>query len=108
MSGDYIRVCGVSLFSGAVVKHKTDHNQAEIVEALRAIGASVQDLSAVGGGCPDLACGFRGQVFMLEIKNPATKGKLNVLQKVWHKNWNGHVAVVRTVEEALREIGAIE
>ena len=90
------------------MKHKTDDNQQEIIDALRAIGASVQDLSKVGGGCPDLACGFRGQVFMLEIKNPETKGKLNTMQKVWHKNWNGHVAVVRTVDEALKVIGAID
>ena len=90
------------------MKHKTDDNQQEIIDALRAIGASVQDLSKVGGGCPDLACGFRGQVFMLEIKNPDTKGKLSTNQKVWHKNWHGQVAVVRTVEEAFRAIGAID
>ena len=90
------------------MKHKTDDNQQEIIDALRAIGASIVDLSAVGRGCPDLACGFRGQVFILEIKNPNTKGKLSTNQKVWHKNWNGQVAVVRTVEEAFRAIGAME
>ena len=89
------------------MKHKTDDNQQEIIDALRAIGASVQDLSKVGGGCPDILVGFRGN-HLLEIKNPETKGKLNMLQKVWHKNWHGQVAVVRTVEEAFRAIGAID
>ena len=90
------------------MKHKTDDNQQEIIDALRAIGASVQDLSAVGKGCADILVGHWGKNYLLEIKNPETKGKLNMLQKVWHKNWHGQVAVVRTVEEAFRAIGAME
>ena len=92
------------------MKHKTDDNQQEIIDALREkpIYATVQDLSKVGEGCADILVGFRGVNYLLEIKNPDTKGKLNMLQKVWHKNWNGQVAVVRTVEEAFRAIGAIE
>ena len=89
------------------MKLKTDLYQQEIIDALRAIGASVQDLSKVGGGCPDILVGFRGN-HLLEIKNPDTKGKLSTNQKVWHKNWHGQVAVVRTVEEAFRAIGAME
>ena len=90
------------------MKHKTDDNQQEIIDALRAIGASVQDLSKVGGGCPDILVGHWGKNYLLEIKNPDTKGKLSTNQIVWHKNWHGQVAVVRTVEEAFRAIGAIE
>jgi len=33
---------------------RTDANQSEIVAGLRAIGATVQPLHAVGKGCPDL------------------------------------------------------
>ena len=90
------------------MKHKTDDNQQEIIDALRAIGASVQDLSAVGKGCADILVGQWGKNYLLEIKNPDTKGKLSTNQKVWHKNWHGQVAVVRTVEEAFRAIGAID
>ena len=36
---------------------RTDANQAEIVAALRGVGASVQPLHAVGQGCPDLLVG---------------------------------------------------
>ena len=37
-----------------MMKKRTDFNQQEIINALRAIGCSVQDLSQVGRGCPDL------------------------------------------------------
>jgi len=99
------------------MKHKTDDNQQEIIDALRAVGATVQDLSKVGNGCPDILVGYKGgkyagflvyNNYLMEIKNPDTKGKLNMLQKVWHMNWRGNVQVVRTVEEALRVIGAID
>ena len=89
------------------MKHKTDHNQAEIIEALRAVGATVQDLSKVGNGAPDILVGHRGCNYLMEIKNPDTKGKLNLLQRIWHQDWCGQRAVVRTVEEALREIGVL-
>lgn len=84
---------------------KVDANQSIIVEALKAAGATVQSLADVGNGCPDLACGFRGQNYLLEVK--AAKGNLNSLELSWHDNWNGAVTVVRTVDEALEAIGAI-
>ena len=87
---------------------KVDRNQAEIVAALRAVGASVQPLHAVGQGCPDLAVGFRGAVYFLEVKDgslPPSARKLTPAQIEWHRDWRGHVAVVLTAEEALRAIG---
>jgi len=84
-----------------------DRNQAEIVGHLRGAGATVQDLSGVGGGCPDLLVGFRGRNFLLEIKTPDPESKLNALQNEWHMAWTGHAAVVRTPEEALQEILAV-
>lgn len=87
---------------------KVDRNQPEIVGALRAVGASVQPLHAVGKGCPDLAVGFRGQVFFLEVKDgqlaPSDR-KLTPAQKEWHANWRGHVAVVLSADDALKAIG---
>lgn len=87
---------------------KVDRNQAEVVGALRAVGASVQLLHAVGQGCPDLAVGFRGQVFMLEVKDgslPPSARQLTPAQVDWHAAWRGHVAIVTSAEEATAAIG---
>ncbi|MDQ7262239.1 hypothetical protein NM680_10580 [Paracoccus sp. PS-1] len=87
---------------------KADRNQSEIVAALRAVGASVQPLHAVGQGCPDLLVGFRGQCFAIEVKDgllPPSDRKLTPAQIKWHRDWRGHVAVVLTAEDALRVIG---
>lgn len=87
---------------------KIDRNQPEIVAALRAVGASVQPLHAVGQGCPDLLVGFRGQCFAIEVKDgnlaPSDR-KLTPAQQQWHRDWRGHVAVALTVADALRVIG---
>jgi hypothetical protein len=48
----------------------TDANQSAIVLRLKQFGASVQDLSAVGGGCVDLLVGFKGRCYALEVKAP--------------------------------------
>ncbi len=86
----------------------TDANQQAIIDALRAAGATVHSLHRVGGGCPDLLVGFRGQNYLLEVKNPDTYGRLGKKQLAWHKEWRGSVATVWDVEEALVAIGAIE
>jgi hypothetical protein len=75
-----------------------DTVQAEIVKSLRQIGASVQVTSGVGKGFPDLVVGWRGQTFLIECKTG--NDKLNQMQQDWHAAWAGHVAVVRTPEEA--------
>ncbi len=85
---------------------RVDANQAEIVEALRQVGASVLVLSHVGQGCADLSAGFRGQNYFLEIKTD--KGKLTPSEKEFMEMWRGHYAIVRTVDEALRAIGVLE
>lgn len=84
---------------------KTDANQAEIVKALEQVGCSVFVSSDTGRGFPDLVCGFRGRAFLLEVKTDS--GDLNERQRKFHASWNGHIAVVRNVDEALRAIGAI-
>ena len=76
---------------------KIDRNQTEVVEALREIGASVQILSAVGKGCPDLLCGYRGSNYLLEVKDgklPPSGRRLTPDQKEWHAKWHGQVVVV--------------
>ena len=83
---------------------RTDHNQAEIVKALRDVGATVQDLHLVGHGCPDILVGFRGRNYIMEIKMP--KGTLNEAETRWIGDWRGKTYVVRSVTEALQAIEA--
>lgn len=86
---------------------RKDANQPEIVDGLEKVGASVIDASAIGGGFPDLVVGYKKRTFLLEVKNPKAKGKLNELQEIFFATWRGQVAVVNNLEEALAVIGAI-
>jgi len=78
---------------------KVDLNQKAVVEALRAIGASVQSLAPVGQGVPDLLVGWRNRNYLIEVKT--LKGKLTEPQVKWHGDWKGTVHVVRTAKEAI-------
>ncbi len=91
-----------------------DANQAAIVAALRAAGASVQHLHAVGQGCPDLVVGWLGrdgvrEVALVEVKDgakPPSARRLTPDQEDWHAEWRGRPPVVVTsVREALALIG---
>ncbi|MFV1644920.1 hypothetical protein VWZ82_12930 [Phaeobacter sp. JH20_41] len=87
---------------------KVDANQGEIVAALRAAGATVTPTHAAGDGFPDLAVGFRGQSFLIEVKDgskPPSARKLTPGQQKWHTTWRGQKAVASTVAEALAVIG---
>lgn len=85
---------------------RVDSNQPRIVAALRQVGASVESLHRVGGGVPDILVGFRGENFLLEIKNPDGLNRIKPEQEAWHCAWRGlPVAVVRSVDEALAAIG---
>ena len=88
-----------------------DANQSEIVAAMRRVGASVVDLSAVGAGCPDLLAGYRGVNYAVEIKDGdkfKSQRKLTPAQSLFHACWRGQICVVETVDEALRAIGAVK
>lgn len=89
---------------------KVDANQAQIVAALRDIGATVQPLHTVGGGCPDIAVGYMGVTLLLEIKDGdkvPSKRKLTPDEVEWHEAWRGQVDVVEDVEEALSVVLAV-
>lgn len=89
---------------------KVDANQEQIVSALRAAGAIVQSLAAIGKGCPDLLVSFRGNLFLLEVKDGnkrPSEQKLTKDQLTWHQAWGALVEVVNSPEQALRAIGAI-
>lgn len=89
---------------------RVDANQAAIVEALRAAGATVESLAMVGRGVPDLAVGYRGQTYLLEVKDgakPESARRLTPAEAAWHDGWRGHAAVVISIEEALAAVGAV-
>jgi Holliday junction resolvase len=87
---------------------RVDRNHAEIVAALRKVGATVQSLATAGRGVPDLLVGFRGTTYLLEIKDGAkapSKKALNDEQIAWHGKWRGGpLAIVDSVDAALRAI----
>jgi len=83
-----------------VLHGKVDANQPEIVDAFRAVGATVVITSDQGDGFPDLIVGLCGETELVEIKT--LKGKLTPDQETWHGTWRGRpVRIVRTVTEAL-------
>ena len=86
---------------------RADHNQKKIIEMLRQVGASVQPLTNVGGGCPDLMVGFMGKNHLMEIKNVEGRNRMTAHQIIWHDRWRGSVAVVETWQDAYNQIGVI-
>lgn len=83
---------------------RIDQNHTAVVDALRAVGASVQSLARVGNDCPDLLVGYRGVNYVLEVKTP--KGPVKPGQEKWAAQWKGQTAIVRSVDEALVAIRA--
>ncbi len=78
-------------------RRKTDANHAQIMGVLRAMGASVEDLSAVGKGCPDLLVGAYGRDVLCEVKDgdkvPSAR-KLRPSQTEFAATWRGRPVVV--------------
>jgi hypothetical protein len=90
---------------------KIDANQTAIVDALRAAGATVQSLAAVGQGVPDLLVGYQGKTALIEAKDgrkPPSARRLTEDQLKWHGAWKGGtLCVVTDVEGALRVLGVM-
>lgn len=96
---------------------RRDANEWTIVEALRAIGCSVQPLDQ-GGGVPDLLVGRYGVTLLIEVKNPDStggaeagekrtkgRGRLTRDQVKWFGEWRGaRVIEVVNVEEAVAAV----
>tara|TARA_Y100000310_G_scaffold244388_1_gene249135 strand:+ start:246 stop:566 length:321 start_codon:yes stop_codon:yes gene_type:complete len=91
---------------------RTDSNHSAIVAQLRAVGATVVSLAAVGGACPDLLVGFRARTYLLEVKPPLgprggrSSSKRSEGQRRFALAWRGGpVVTVRSPVEALDAIG---
>lgn len=90
---------------GKTTFHGKDGSQDAIVAALKAAGASVQDLSRIATpGVPDLLVGYAGKNFLIECKPLHGNKKqlsLRLSQELWHEGWGGQVAVANTPAMAL-------
>lgn len=89
---------------------RIDNNHVEIVKGLRAVGATVRSTAAVGQGFPDLAVGYRGLTWLLEIKDgekSPSRRTLTPAETTFHNEWRGAAAVVTSLDDALRAIGAL-
>ena len=84
------------------MSHRADLNQETIVKTLRQFGCTVAILSQVGGGVPDLLCGFCGKNYLIEVKNPDKKWKLTAQQEIFHEYWKGKIYVVESVNDVIK------
>jgi hypothetical protein len=88
------------------VAKRTDANQAKIMEALRKAGASVWDTHELGHGFPDLAVGWMGRTYLIEVK-AGPHSPLTPDEVTWHGVWRGHAAILNSPAKALAEIGLV-
>lgn len=83
---------------------RVDRTQAEIVAALRQLGASVTPIHALGHGVPDLLVGWRQRWYVLEVKDgtlPSSKRQLTEEEQRWIAAQRAPVYVVGSVTEAI-------
>lgn len=82
---------------------RRDANERGIIAALESIGCAVQQLD--GSGIPDLLVSYRGELVLLEVKNPEAKGggkyntgdgSLTSAQTTWWAAWKGKPPVIVT------------
>jgi len=69
---------------------RVDTNHAEVVSALRACGACVLSLAALGQGVPDLLILHRGKLMLIEVKDgsrPPSARKLKPKQENFRRIW---------------------
>lgn len=86
-----------------MTRKRVDANQYPIILDLRKRGCSVQPLSALGHGCPDILVGHDFRCYVFEIKDPSqppSKRHLTADEVTWHSNWKGQVNVIETADEA--------
>ena len=81
---------------------RTDANHSKIVDYLRSIGWSVFDSSAFGRGFSDLVVSRLQHTALVEVKHGYHD--LNDLQRKFRDGWQGAYFVVRTPEDAEKQL----
>ena len=72
---------------------------------------TVTNLSACGGGVPDLLIGYSGKNYLAEVKNPLQSKRdqrLTPAQNKYHLEWRGQVSIIRYTAELLEIINYME
>ena len=77
---------------------RSDANQAEIIDGLRAIGASVYWIKEP----VDLLVGFRKRTIAMEVKTD--KGRLTKLQEEFFQFFEGEAYIVHDLQSALKAV----
>ena len=77
---------------------RVDINQAEIVDALRRVGVSVEIIKLP----LDLLICCRGETALVEVKTE--EGNFTKVQAEFLARWPGKVYVVRSPEDAVRQV----
>jgi hypothetical protein len=84
---------------------RTDDNQKSVVTSLRKIAnLSVTSTHTIGKGFPDLVVGYKGNNYLIELKDGAktkSQKKLTICETKFHDEWNGQVAICESVEDIL-------
>lgn len=83
-------------------KRRRDAIEPAIIDALKALGATVIQLSG-RAPVPDLLVGFRGLWFPLEVKSGAS-AKLSRAQLAASKTGKQQPTIVRSVEDAIAAV----
>ena len=78
---------------------RRDANHAEIIAALRALGAEVFDTADLGGGFPDAVVYHNGRLILLEIKAPG--GRLTKAEQEFRARFEPVYFVAWSVEQAV-------
>ncbi len=84
---------------------RVDANQGLIIKCLRTLGCKVHITSDLGKGFPDLVCAVGNKLILVEIKNGAlspSKQKLTPCEAEFHLQWQEHVFVINSVEQAVK------
>ena len=83
---------------------RVDDNQAQIVSALRKLGATVRVVTQ-GNGIPDLLVGFQGHTVLMEVKDgkksPSARRLTEAEQKFFDQWRGGMLAIVESVDDAV-------
>ena len=83
---------------------KVDDNQAEIVKAFRAMGATVFPTHRVGQGFPDLVVGYKGKNYLVEVKDGKKFKSQRALtddEQKFFNGWKGSIFIVESVDHCV-------
>lgn len=86
---------------------RVDAVQAAIVAALRGVGCDCWLTHTAGKGAPDLVVWSPHTKRTHLIETKERTGTLTPAQRRFHATWGGPIAIVRSVEGALRVVGAV-